>query len=323
MLEAETRGWLEAPVITAGVRLALSRAARGAPCCQWAELIGMVRVAGGVRITPSGEVRVVATLPTMQAAERLLTTLRAHSTAQPTLIVPDPAADHRQWAVVVAPGRELAQRSGLLDRRGRLVVGVPPRVLRGACDAAAVWRGALLAAAPVAGRGPRRGLAVACPNIVVAVALVGLARRLGARARVTTRNGVEHAHLTDPTDIMTLLTQAGGIAAATAWQHDHDPLLTAARRPAVLRAANTTRSRVASSATAIAQIARAFAVLDPSAVSPLLRSAGQLRLDHPDLSITALAALADPPVTKSALAGRLRRLVALSNARNSPGPPGL
>jgi DNA-binding protein WhiA len=64
-------------------------------------------------------------------------------------------------------------------------------------------------------------------------------------------------------------------------------------------------------------------VLDPSAVSPLLRSAGQLRVDHPDLSITALAALADPPVTKSALAGRLRRLAALSNAHNSPGPFGL
>jgi hypothetical protein len=67
-------------VITAGVRLALSRGARGAPCCQWAELIGKVRVTGGVRITPSGEVSVVATLPTVQAAERLLTTLRAHRT---------------------------------------------------------------------------------------------------------------------------------------------------------------------------------------------------------------------------------------------------
>src|SRR5207244_1171062 len=76
--------------------------------------------------------------------------------------------------------------------------------------------GALLATAEAPNPGRRRhGLAVPCPNTLVAVALVGLARRLGAAAHVSTHHGREHTHLTDPTAIATLLTPAGGPAAAT------------------------------------------------------------------------------------------------------------
>lgn len=217
--------------MTAGVRSALCRAPPGPLCCQWAELAAMVRLAGGLRVTNSGTLSVVTELPTAQAAERLCTTAHAHTTAQVTVLV-HPTAD-RRCTVAITPGRDLAMRSGLLDRRGRPVLGLPPAVLQGGrCDAAAVWRGALLATAEAPNPGRRRhGLAVPCPNTLVAVALVGLARRLGAAAHVSTHHGREHTHLTDPTAIATLLTAAGGPAAATAWHHHHPTPRHHRRRP--------------------------------------------------------------------------------------------
>ena len=48
------------------------------------------------------------------------------------------------------------------------------------------------------------------------------------------------------------------------------------------------------------------------ALTPKLREAAQLREAHPELSLAQLAALCDPPVTKSSLSHRLRKLIQLS-----------
>ena len=44
-----------------------------------------------------------------------------------------------------------------------------------------------------------------------------------------------------------------------------------------------------------------------------LTSAGQLRLEHRQASLEELGALADPPLTKDAIAGRIRRLLVLAD----------
>jgi len=48
-----------------------------------------------------------------------------------------------------------------------------------------------------------------------------------------------------------------------------------------------------------------------------LLSAGRLRLEHKQASLEELGALADPPMTKDAVAGRIRRLLALADKRAS------
>ena len=44
-----------------------------------------------------------------------------------------------------------------------------------------------------------------------------------------------------------------------------------------------------------------------------LLAAGRLRLEHPQASLEELGAFADPPMTKDAVAGRLRRLLAVAD----------
>ena len=45
--------------------------------------------------------------------------------------------------------------------------------------------------------------------------------------------------------------------------------------------------------------------------------AGRLRREHANASLEELGALADPPMTKDAVAGRIRRLLALADKRAS------
>jgi DNA-binding transcriptional regulator WhiA len=54
-----------------------------------------------------------------------------------------------------------------------------------------------------------------------------------------------------------------------------------------------------------------------------LASAGRLRLDHRQASLEELGALADPPLTKDAIAGRIRRLINMATKRaQEAGVPG-
>jgi len=54
-----------------------------------------------------------------------------------------------------------------------------------------------------------------------------------------------------------------------------------------------------------------------------LGEAGQLRLKHKQASLEELGQLASPPMTKDAVAGRIRRLLALADKRaGDQGIPG-
>jgi DNA-binding protein WhiA len=79
--------------------------------------------------------------------------------------------------------------------------------------------------------------------------------------------------------------------------------------------ANLRRSARAAVA-AGARAARAIEILGDEIPAHLLE-AGQLRVTHQQASLEELGALADPPMTKDAIAGRIRRLLAMADKRAS------
>ena len=84
--------------------------------------------------------------------------------------------------------------------------------------------------------------------------------------------------------------------------------------------ANLRRSARAAVA-AGARVQAALRILGEDAPSHLL-AAGRLRLEHSQASLEELGALADPPLTKDAVAGRIRRLLAMADKRaNTLGIP--
>jgi len=76
---------------------------------------------------------------------------------------------------------------------------------------------------------------------------------------------------------------------------------------------NQRRSATAATAT-VTSVQAALALLTGQDDEQLL-VAGRLRLAHPQEPLEQLGALADPPMTKDAVAGRLRRLLARADRR--------
>jgi len=66
--------------------------------------------------------------------------------------------------------------------------------------------------------------------------------------------------------------------------------------------------------TAGARVKRALEILGDEAPQHLIE-AGRLRIKHRQASLEELGQAADPPLTKDAIAGRIRRLLALADKR--------
>ncbi len=177
------------------------------------------------------------------------------------------------------------------------------------CDAAAVWRGAFLAHGSLSERRGSPALQVAAPGSEAALALVGVARRLGVVATSRRVRGVERVMVVDDDAVEALLNRLGASQGVRAWQERQRrrQVHVTASTIATFDSANQRRSADAASA-AVARVQAALVVLQDQAPRHLLE-VGRLRLDHPQASLEQLGAAADPPLTKDAVAGRLRRLL--------------
>jgi DNA-binding protein WhiA len=157
-------------------------------------------------------------------------------------------------------------------------------------------------------------LEVACPGPEAALALVGAARRIGVRSRLEERYGVARVVIRQDDTIGAMLARLGAGPAIQVWQ-DHRARGEArgtARRVSTCDEAKLHRATRAAAA-ASCRVERALQILLGEAIPEHLRAAGQLRLEHKQASLEELGRLADPPVTKDAVAGRIRRLLAVAD----------
>ena len=305
------------PTLTEAVHAELGRFPVARRCCQRAEIATVLRLSAAVG-RRDGRLVVVADLDEEVAARRLHTLITA-AFGYPVRLQPLPAPGPGQpgrhrVSVGGADAAELARRVGLLDGHGRLVHGLPPPVIGGpACDAAAVWRGAVLTSGRLAWPGDRVPLQVSASDQVVGLALVGAARRLGVTARSAEAHRRWRVAVPDDAQVVALLERIGAAAGARGWQHSAPP---PARRPpsAVGFDVPNLQRAAAAGLTAAARVRAALAVLGEDAPAHLLAT-GRLRLAHPQATLEQLGALADPPISKDAVAGRIRRLLALADTR--------
>lgn len=213
-------------------------------------------------------------------------------------------------------GTELARRTGLIDRAGRPVRGLPPYIIGGTAEqCTAAWRGAFLARGSLTEPGRSSSLEVTTPGNEAALALVGAARRIGVTAKTKETRGIIRVTIRDGESIGDLLTRMGAQRTRLDWEEQRmrREVRATANRLANFDDANLRRSARAAVA-AGARVQRALEILGEE-VPEHLAAAGRLRMDHKQASLEELGALADPPLTKDAVAGRIRRLLAMADKR--------
>ena len=304
--------------MTGLVKDELSRITVLKPCCRKAEVSTLLRFAGGLHLA-AGRIVVEAELDTGAAARRLRKDVAEVFGHSSELIVLAPSGlrkGNRYVVRVTKDGESLARQTGLVDAHGRPVRGLPRQVVSGTtCDCESAWRGAFLAHGSLTEPGRSMSLEVTCPGPEAALAMVGAARRLKIHAKAREVRGVDRVVIRDGDAISALLTRLGAHDSMLAWEDRRmrREVRATANRLANFADANLRRSARAAVA-AGARVERALEILGTTAPDHLI-VAGEPRIKHRQASLEELGQLAEPALTKDAIAGRIRRLLALADRR--------
>jgi DNA-binding protein WhiA len=314
--------------LTTDVKAELVSIRNAPPAVRVAEVTTILRFAGGLH-SIAGRVAVEAEVDAELLARRVARDLAEIYGVRPDIAQVKASAaqsgDGARWAVrVIGPGETLARQTGLLDARRRPVRGLPNRLTTGAPEElAGIWRGAFLAAGTLSDPGRSAMLEVACPSGEAAMALVGAAHRLGVTAKAREVRGMPRVVVREGEAIRAILAAMGARRTATVWEEmrQRREVRAGVNRLVNFDDANLRRSAQAAVA-ACARVERALEILGDD-VPDHLRTAGNLRLAHRDASLDELGHHAEPPLTKDAVAGRIRRLLAMADKRAAAdGVPG-
>ncbi|WP_294178993.1 DNA-binding protein WhiA [uncultured Schumannella sp.] len=312
--------------LTSDVKEELTAVELGKTTVRAAELTALLRFAGGLHII-SNRIAVEAEVDSPQIARRIRKDLAElyGIRSDVSVISGSNARRSNSYLVRVMEGGDtLARQTGLLDARRRPVRGLPNRLTTGSREElAAIWRGAFLAAGSLSDPGRSAALEISCPGNESAMALVGAAGRLGISAKAREVRGVHRVIVRETEAIAEMLRAIGAEKTLGDWEalRQRREVRATANRLVNFDDANLRRSAQAAVA-ACARVERALEILGDD-VPEHLRYAGELRLNHRDASLDELGHHADPPMTKDAVAGRIRRLLAMADKSASDrGIPG-
>ncbi|MBD8020000.1 DNA-binding protein WhiA [Brevibacterium gallinarum] len=304
--------------LTAQVKDELARVSVTRISARKAEVSALLRFTNALHLV-AGSIVIEAELDTNIVARRLRAEIKSlfGHTADVVVIGASGIRRGSRFLVRVAnDGAALARQTGLIDGRLRPVRGLPSAIVNGSlADAQAAWRGAFLAHGSLTEPGRSAALEITCPGPEAALALVGSARRLGISAKAREVRGVDRVVIRDGEAIGDLLTNMGAEETRLVWEERRmrREVRATANRLANFDDANLRRSARAAVASG-ARVERAFQILGDE-IPEHLKYAGELRLKHKQASLEELGQQADPPMTKDAIAGRIRRLLATADKR--------
>ena len=191
------------------------------PAAIKAQAAAMIRFGGGLRPVQNTYV-IQAVFTSLDVAEWLKNTLRntfGHEAEVNHLTRQTPNGPVETYVVLITRNVvALALQTGLVDRRKQQVRGLPSEVVNGSiAQIKAAWRGAFMARGFLSDPGKASFLEIACPTEEAAMALCGVARRLGIQAKHRTLRSSERVTLKDPDAIERMLKLMGATRSAREW----------------------------------------------------------------------------------------------------------
>jgi cell division protein WhiA len=285
-------------------------------CDRLAELSGLFHSAGSVHLRGRGEVDVHLDVADPAVARRAFTLLRGFGVSSEIRTYQRRAFDGATRYQLYVAGDERAlqvlHEAGVLSARLTPLPTPPRRVVARACCRGAYLRGALLGGGSLSGpRSAHLELRSAEPE--GAAFLARLAAEEGVELRVAerTRHAIAYAKGTDAIEGVLALAGAG----RTVLVFEKSSVM-AATRSRANRLANADHANLVRTSRAAHQQLRAIRRLrrtgDFAKLPAQLQEIGELREQHPTLSLRELARVCDPPASKAAAQRRLQKLQQLA-----------
>lgn len=285
--------------------------------CRRAQLAGLVFGAGTVEIGSGGRFAVRTSFALPSTARCLLALLYAYGVGSEVRTVESAPLGRRYEIVLGAEPRalQLLNEIGVLTDGFQLRLTVPRRVVERRCCLVAFLRGLFLGCGSISTPGAPVHAEFTVEGADLAHDIVGQLARLSLDFHLAARGRNVACYTKRGETAADLLTLLGAHDARLRWE---EHLVLGQVRESANRLANCDEANARRAADAgrrqLAAVRRLRAGAEWHRLPPVLREAAELRLAHPHLSLAELAALAQPPLTKSALNHRLRRLLALALA---------
>ncbi|MHB9143727.1 MAG: DNA-binding protein WhiA [Symbiobacteriia bacterium] len=299
------------------VKEELARVMPDRDCCQRAELAGLIRSAGRLEIAGTGGAagRASVHVETGQAAvaRKLVSLGKLVLGLNPEVRVRRQQRLRRSRSFGVHllsedAGRDLVSL-GVLDREGGLQRAIPPGlVAHGGCRRAYL-RGLFLGSGSVTDPSRSHHLEIVLHDEVLADGVGQLLFGVGIGVRMTARRGELVLYIKEADQIGRLLATVGAHQALLAYENT---LAMKTVKNRVNRLVNAETANLDKSVDAGVRQAAGVKLIEQRiglhSLPPSLRELAELRVLHRDASLRELGELCTPPLGKSGVAHRLRKL---------------
>ena len=279
-------------------------------CCLLAELSGIISVAGSVILRGGGDKRLSIETENTAVARRTFRLLQDVFDVQPQLVTLKRARLGGRSAHRIEINGDEA--SFVLEGCGISVMqrrGVPRELTVRKCCRMSFLRGVFLASGSVTDPEKEYHLEFVLGDEAFALAVQKLIARFELDAHMTERRQMTLVYLKGQSEITDMLSILGAQSARFAME---DAFIRKELRNNANRAVNCDSANVQRSVTAASRQTQAIesliAAIGESSLPPALLQTAKLRLKYPEVSLEELGSLCDPPVGKSGVNHRLRRL---------------
>ncbi|HZD60873.1 MAG TPA: DNA-binding protein WhiA [Anaerolineae bacterium] len=290
-------------------------------CCQRAEASAIIHMDGSLHIL--GDERFALDISTENAAAaRLLYKYLTGTFSLKVESVIRRSVLHKvnNYLIHVPDQNTISQvlnELGILDDRMRVVPGILHRIVKRDCCAVSYLRGAFLGGGFISSPKGDYHLELTTDNAEFASDLRDLMGRVGLHAKISDRKRNFAVYIKDSEEILQFLALIGAYNAILQWE---DERIIREMRGQVNRLVNCDTANVNKAVNAAAEQINDVILVDsriglknlPSSLQEFAR----VRVEHPYVNLRELGELFDPPLSKSAVYHRARRLSQLAKSLN-------
>ena len=302
----------------------LSRLEPEKKCCQLAEIAGFLRVSGSIRLAGGGRFKIVTATDNPAVARHYKRLIKEYFNVETALEIGDaqgPKKGHI-YMLTIDPdmhSEQILRETGiLLVREGNNFIsdGIYSTLIRSKCCKKSYLRGVVMGSGTM--NDPSRGyhLELVCATQTLAADLRKMINSfVDLNAKIVKRKDKYIVYMKSSDNICDTLSIMGAHSQRLLFEEVvlNKGIVNATVRLTNCDNANTDRTLDASSRQ-IACIRKIEKLRGLDFLPPKLRQAAQLRLEYPEASLIQLGEMMDPPMKKSGINNRFRKIEEIANS---------
>jgi hypothetical protein len=305
---------------TSAIKSELCRLELGRDCCTRAELAALVSTNGNLSLSGRGAISLNIVTDHAYIARRIYKLFKHEFGLAPVILARKKTRLRKNLSYLVRiadsrQARTVVDRLDIIDGENRMRSGDISKLARSQCCRRAYLRGCFLAGGSVSNpetNGYHLEIATELPSHAENIRL--LLADIGIKAGIVSRKRQQVVYVKDSEQIALVLSTIGSNQGRLSFENARifKDLRNRVNRLVNCETANVSKT-VDAAQRQVAAIRRLEASPGLETLSPGLRQMARLRLENPSSTLDELGQLAEPPLSKSAVNYRLRRLQQLAD----------